>query len=317
MTNDKLCWGKNPQLVFESLNEYYRALGHLTNEEGYSISYEYNKKNGSYSDACRIHILSKVRNIPKAFENKRTTAGRINCNEYVSNLIENHCFIQSGNIYLRNFDDVLSTVPKEYISDFLIGYEEATEKETPPRVCYTAEAINTMGKSLKQYEQPSKVSNQLNFAKVVKKGKRDYITQYIKDFEIGEAGESLVYKYECNIIEAAKKKGQIGEDIFVKWVSRDDDSAGYDILSYDLKTKTTKYIEVKSTSGGKNTPFYISENELNFSKRKSDKYYIYRIYGLKNKDNSLIGFYIINGDLETQENFELSRNDYLVILKSE
>ena len=103
----------------------------------------------------------------------------------------------------------------------------------------------------------------------------------------------------------------------MKWVSRDDDSAGYDILSYDLKTKTTKYIEVKSTSGGKNTPFYISENELNFSKRKSDKYYIYRIYGLKNKDNSLIGFYIINGDLETQENFELSRKDYLVKLKSE
>lgn len=317
MAKDKLCWGKKPQLVFENFNEYYRALGHLTNEEAYSISYEYNKKNGSYSDACRIHILSKARNIPKAFENKRTTAGRINCNEYVNNLIEHHCFSQSGNVYLRNFDDVFSTIPKEYISDFLIGYEEATEDGTSKRVCYTAEAINTTGKSLKQYEPPSKASNQPNSAKVTKKGKRDYITQYIKDFEIGEAGESLVYKYECNIIENAKKNGEIDKDIFVKWVSRDDDSAGYDILSYDIKTKTKKYIEVKSTSGGKNTPFYISEKELNFSKINSEKYCIYRVYGLKNKDSSLIGFYIINGDLEKQENFELSRKDYLVKLKSE
>ena len=317
MATVKLHWGRNPQLVFQNANEYYRALGHLTNGEAYSISYEYNKKNGSYSDACRIHILSKARNIPKAFESKRTTAGRINCNEYVANLIENHCFNQSGNVYLRNFDDVFSTVPKEYISDFLIGYEEATEEGTPQRVCYTAEAINTTGKFLKQYEQPSKVSNQSNYTKVVKKGKRDYITQYINDFEIGEAGESLVYKYECNIIENAKKNGQIDNNISVKWVSRDDDSAGYDILSYDIKTKTNKYIEVKSTSGGKNTPFYISENELNFSKRNIEKYYIYRVYGLKNKDSSLIGFYIINGDLENQENFELSKRDYLVKLKSE
>ncbi len=315
MANDKLHWGRKPQLVFENLNEYYRALGHLTNEKAYSISYEYNKKNGSYTDACRIHILSSATNIPKAFENKRTTAGRINCNEYVDNLIKNHCFSQSGNVYLRNFDDVFSTIPKEYISDFLIGYEEATEKGTPKRVCYTAEAINTTEKSLKLYEQPSKVSKCITSA-TKKRGKRDYLTQYINDFEIGEAGEALVYKYECDVIESEKKRGNIDKNIFVKWVSRDDDSAGYDILSYDIKTKNEKYIEVKSTSGGKNTAFYISENELLFSKMNSDNYYIYRVYGLKNQGTSVVGFYLINGDLEKQDNFELSRKDYLVRIKS-
>lgn len=316
MATIKLHWGRNPQLVFESLNEYYRALGHLTNEDAYSISYEYNKKNGSYSDACRIHILSKATNIPQAFENKRTSAGRINCNEYVSNLIENHCFSQSGNVYLRNFDDVFSTVPKEYISDFLVGYGEATAAGTPKRVCYTAEAIDTTGKSLKLYEQPAKVSKRTNLSAVVKKGKRDYITQHIKNFEIGEAGENLVYKYECSIIDAEKKKGNIDKSIFVKWVSRDDDSAGYDILSYNIKTKAPKYIEVKTTSSGKNTPFFISENELLFSKTNSENYFLYRVYGLKNNDSSSVGFYIINGDLEKQDNFELSRKDYLVQLKS-
>ena len=81
--------------------------------------------------------------------------------------------------------------------------------------------------------------------------------QNIKDFEIGEAGESLVYKYECEMIENVKKRGQIDSSSFVKWISREDDYAGYDILSYDIDSKSEKFIEVKTTSGGKNTPFYI------------------------------------------------------------
>ena len=68
MPTDMLRWGRAPQLVFQNLNEYYRALGHLTNSNAYSISYENNKKNGSYTDACRIHILSGAKNIPQAFE---------------------------------------------------------------------------------------------------------------------------------------------------------------------------------------------------------------------------------------------------------
>ena len=170
MANDLLHWGKHPQLVFESANEYYRALGHLTNSEAYSISYEYNKKNGSYSDACRIHKLSAATNIPQAFMNKLRT-NRINCNDYVNNLKENHNFIQSGNVYTRNFDDVFSTVPEEYISDFLIGYKEATEKESGKRVCYIAEAIKTDGKQLSKTEQPAKTGKKANNNRPLKKEK--------------------------------------------------------------------------------------------------------------------------------------------------
>ncbi len=316
MVVDLLHWGRNPQLVFESINEYYKALGHLTNENAYSISYEYNKKNGSYSDACRIHILSKARNIPNAFKKKRTTAGRINCNDYVENLRKNHNFVLSGQVYTRNFDDVFSTVPEEYISDFLVGFKESVEEVLTKRVCYVAEAIKTEGRNLQKTEQPIKSSRRTSTSSSKKKGKRDYIIQYITDFEIGEAGENLVYKYECKRIEQAKKNGKIDESIFVKWISREDDCAGYDILSYDIDKRSEKYIEVKTTSGSKNTPFYISENELNFSKKHEDNYCIYRVYGIKSK-NDVVHFYSIEGNLEKQENFELSKKDYLVSLKSE
>lgn len=316
MPTDMLYWGRSPQLVFQSLNEYYRALGHLTNSKAYSISYENNKKNGSYTDACRIHILSGAKNIPQAFESKRTTNGRINCNDYVMHLRDSHNFIRSGNVYTRNFDDVFSTVPEEYISDFLIGFREATGQDSTKRVCYVAEAVQIENKQLQETGQPSKVSKTSRKASTPKKGKRDYIVEYIKDFEIGEAGETLVYDYEHKKIEDAKRKGLIDRSIFVKWVSRENDFEGYDILSYDIEKKIEKYIEVKTTTGGKNTPFYISENELKFSKAHADKYCIYRVYGLKN-ETSAVHFYIIEGNLEAQENFELSKKDYLVRLKSE
>lgn len=314
MAKDILHWGCNPQLVFESENEYYRALGHLTNSKAYSISYEFNKKNGSYSDACRIHKLNAAVNIPQAFVNKMRT-NRINCNDYVENLKENHNFVQSGQVYTRNFDDVLSTVPEEYISDFLVGFKESVGEVSTKRVCYVAEAIKTEGRSLQKADQPVKVNRSNQTSSPKKKGKRDYIIQYITDFEIGEAGENLVYKYECQKIEQAKKNGEIDKSIFVKWVSREDDYAGYDILSYDINEKSEKFIEVKTTSGSKNTPFYISENELKFSRDHADNYCIYRVYGIKN-ENDIVRFYSIEGNLEEQENFEISKKDYLVSLKS-
>lgn len=69
--------------------------------------------------------------------------------------------------------------------------------------------------SLEKAVQPSKTNrNVMNAPK--KRGKRDYIVQYITDFEVGEAGESLVYKYECSLINKAIKQGRIDKFICVK-----------------------------------------------------------------------------------------------------
>ena len=316
MATDLLHWGRKPQLIFANASEYYQALGHLTNPNAYSISYEYNKKNGSYSDACRIHILSSATNIPKAFEDKRTTNGRINCNEYVENLKENHNFVQSGNVFSCNFNDVLSTVPREHIADFIKGFEESASTKAAKSVCYVTEAIKIEGKCLQIKPQPTKVAStsaNKGAPKKAKCGKRDYIAQYIHDFEVGEAGEALVYKYESRAIEQAKKEGKIDKTVSVQWVSREDDSLGYDILSYDIRKKEPKYIEVKTTTCSKNTPFYISENELAFSEKHKDQYCIYRVYGLKNNSSSQVNFFIISGYIKEQDVFEVSAEHYNIV----
>ena len=44
----------------------------------------------------------------------------------------------------------------------------------------------------------------------------------------------------------------------------------FDVLSYD-KDGNEKYIEVKTTKGGLNNIFHISENEVEFSEQYKDK----------------------------------------------
>ena len=59
----------------------------------------------------------------------------------------------------------------------------------------------------------------------------------------------------------------------------------FDVLSYD-KYGNEKYIEVKTTKGGLNNIFHISENEVDFSEQYKDKYYLYRVYNFNPKTMS-------------------------------
>jgi len=90
--------------------------------------------------------------------------------------------------------------------------------------------------------------------------------------------------------EYLKKIGRIDLIDKLKHTSNEDDSAGYDILSFDKKGNK-KYIEVKSTTlkvpNVPNVPnvhhFFISSNE--YEKAKSLKnYYIYFVFETNTKN---------------------------------
>ena len=67
----------------------------------------------------------------------------------------------------------------------------------------------------------------------------------------------------------------------VRWISKEEgDGAGFDILSRNLNG-TDKYIEVKTTKLGKETPFFFSRNELLFSQSKSHNYHLYRLFNFE------------------------------------
>lgn len=89
--------------------------------------------------------------------------------------------------------------------------------------------------------------------------------------EIGLAGELFVLDQEIK-----RLCSELGNK--VRHVSKEDgDGAGYDILSYNEEGEV-RFLEVKTTTGSLETPFYLSENERLFLEMYGDEAQIVRVY---------------------------------------
>lgn len=121
--------------------------------------------------------------------------------------------------------------------------------------------------------------------------KINYLEREQSNRNLGNSGEELVMEYEkWSLIRSGKEK--FAEQI--RWISKEDgDGAGFDILSKQLNGKD-KYIEVKTTKLGKETPFYFSRNELDFSQEHSDNFHLYRLFNFEDDAR----MFIRNGGLD-------------------
>ena len=52
---------------------------------------------------------------------------------------------------------------------------------------------------------------------------------------------------------------------------------GYDVLSFDVNGRE-RFIEVRTTAFGKETPFFVTSNELDFSGDASEQFRICRLF---------------------------------------
>ena len=122
--------------------------------------------------------------------------------------------------------------------------------------------------------------------------KINYLEREQNNRNLGSSGEELVLEYEkWSLIRSGKEK--FAEQI--RWISKEEgDGAGFDILSKHLNGKD-KYIEVKTTKLGKETPFYFSRNELDFSQQHSDNFHLYRLFNFEDDAK----MFIRNGGLDS------------------
>lgn len=112
--------------------------------------------------------------------------------------------------------------------------------------------------------------------------KTNYLEREQRNTQLGELGEELVLNYEQWFLRNIGKE-KLAECI--EWVSKEDDTAGFDILSFN-SDGTDKYIEVKTTKLGKETPFFFSKGELDFSERNANDYYLFRLFNF-NSDTKI------------------------------
>jgi hypothetical protein len=129
--------------------------------------------------------------------------------------------------------------------------------------------------------------------------KIDFASNERNNKKLGELGELLVKRYEeDNLI----KVGRNDLSQLIEHTSQIiGDGTGYDLISY-TGDGIKKYIEVKTTAGGKGTPFYLSAQELAYATLNKEKYYIYRVYNY-------------NRDFNTGELFILTYYDIIEIKK--
>ena len=58
------------------------------------------------------------------------------------------------------------------------------------------------------------------------------------------------------------------------------DGLGFDILSFEANGQE-RFIEVKSTAFGKETPFFITRGEVAFAKEHEDQFQLYRLFDFR------------------------------------
>lgn len=106
----------------------------------------------------------------------------------------------------------------------------------------------------------------------------DYLALKARNSSLGNAGEETVLKAEITRLRTAGKPRLADR---VEWTSRvRGDGMGFDILSFE-SSGTERFIEVKTTTFGKETPFYVTRGELQFSVDNPNQFHLYRLFDFR------------------------------------
>lgn len=106
----------------------------------------------------------------------------------------------------------------------------------------------------------------------------NWVEREARNQSLGETGERFVINFErARLIRAGKESLA---DRIEQVSTTVGPSAGFDIRSFE-ENGSDRFIEAKTTKYGKNTPFFVTPNELRFSRDNASRYYLYRLFGFR------------------------------------
>lgn len=133
--------------------------------------------------------------------------------------------------------------------------------------------------------------------KRVRAQKTDFAEKEARNRKLGEAGELFILQYEIHKLIGAGQD-QLAER--VSWQSKViGDGLGYDIRSFDLDGSEI-FLEVKTTTSGRATPFFVSSNEVSVSEEKGTAYRLVRVFGFPTQPR----FFTLSGSLSDSVQLE-------------
>lgn len=118
-----IVFGERNIITFQNSNSLYESIGYIANyrRRGLNISIEtYNNK---WGEEYRIWFKD-ITHVPSSIYDALSAGvgdfvARLNCNEFIEFLI-NNCGFNVG--YQMNLQEIQSTIPHQYLTDFNRGY---------------------------------------------------------------------------------------------------------------------------------------------------------------------------------------------------
>ena len=184
-----------------------------------------------------------------------------------------------------NYQALLATVLADQLSGKAIFDQAALAAVQLPAVAPT---LTDFGKvKLEAPKRQHRVAvplNPLMFNAV----KRDYLEREAQNQSLGLAGEEFVVQFEhWRLIQLGHPR--LADK--VNHVSQSKgDGLGYDVLSFETDGQE-RFIEVKTTTFGRETPFFVSGGELALSHVANDQFHLYRLFEFRKSPRlfSLVG----------------------------
>ncbi len=209
--------------------------------------------------------------------------------------------IESGFPYIRgykparNYQSLLKDVVRSYLSENLqdVVAQSDTLIELPVVEPPTVDWRTILTKAPDRLPQQAE-----NHVREYIPRKYNYSERETRNRQLGMLGEKFVLNYERS------RLGYLGRDDLAKeveWTSQEKgDGTGYDIRSFDGEKDEELFIEVKTTNSGKYQPFFVSDNEVDFSEAYSAQYALYRVFQFR----KVPGLFTMLGDLRDNVNLQ-------------
>lgn len=171
-----------------------------------------------------------------------------------------------------NFQTLLENVVAEQVLNKQSLDQAALAAVQQPAIVPSANDFSKVITSAPQLQNRISESHSIHAFNPVKK---DYLAREAENRSLGLAGEEFVTQYEHWRLV---RLGQTALADRVEHVSNTKgDGLGYDVLSFEPDGQE-KYIEVKTTAFGKETPFFVSRNEIALSKVEKERFHLYRLF---------------------------------------
>ncbi|WP_178989028.1 DUF3883 domain-containing protein [Winogradskyella schleiferi] len=202
---------------------------------------------------------------------------------------------------LKNYNwETLIEFTQNYFYDYASLYDELESLIKTIDLTATKQQFTLFPSNI-----PDETKSYVNRQRSFKGQKTNWSKKQVVSSKLGLLGEELVIHIE------RKKLEKIGLTDKAEKVEKKLDGEGYDILSFD-ENENEIYIEVKTTTGNSDEPFYLSINEKVFCDLNRDKYMIYRLHNY-NYQNKTAKIYKVSGkELYTFDllptNFEVSKS---------